>query len=90
MQLLTVEIYLIQIMAKFQTYKQLLVLTLHTAVILGILSMETVFAHAKLMVVGLELNQIVRVSGQTFPWRFGWTGSDPDCAHKLNARAVST
>jgi len=64
MQLLTVEIYLIQIMAKFQTHKKLLVLMLHTAAILGILSMETVFAHAKLMVVGLELNQIVRVSGR--------------------------
>ena len=39
---------------------------LHTAVILGILSVKTVFkfAHAKLMVLGLELNQIVRVSGR--------------------------
>ena len=64
MQLLSVLTYLIQQMVKFHTHKQLLVLMLHTAVILGILSMETVFAHAKLMVVGLELNQFVRVSGR--------------------------
>jgi len=51
-------------MVKFQTHKQPLVLMLHTAVILDILSMETVFALAKLMVHGLELNQFVRVSGK--------------------------
>jgi len=51
-------------MVKFQTHKQPSVLMLHTAVILAILSVETVFAHAKLMVVGLELNQFVRVSGR--------------------------
>jgi len=49
-------------MVKFHIHKLLLDLLLHTAVILAILSMETVFAHAKLMVVGLELIQIVRVS----------------------------
>ena len=39
---------------------------LHTAVIVAILLVETVFefAHVKLMVLGLELNQFVRVSGR--------------------------
>jgi len=66
MQLLSVLTYLIQQMVKFHTHKQLLVLMLHTTVILGILSVKTVFkfAHAKLMVVGLELNQFARVSGK--------------------------
>ena len=49
-------------MVKFQTNKQLLVLVLCTTVILAILLLETVFAHAKLMVLGLERNQFVRVS----------------------------
>jgi len=64
MQLLTVVTYLIQQMVAFQTHKQPSVLMLHTTVILAIFSLETVFAHAKLMVLGLELNQIVRVSGR--------------------------
>ena len=34
---------------------------LHTTVILAIFSLEAVFAHAKLMVLGLEMNQFVRV-----------------------------
>jgi len=46
-------------MVKFWTHKLSLVLMLHTAVISAILSMETMFAHAKLMVLGLEPIQIV-------------------------------
>ena len=49
-------------MVKFQTHKQPSVLKLHTAVMLVIIALETWFAHAKLMLLGLEENQIVRVS----------------------------
>ena len=62
MQLLTVVTYLIQQMVKFWTHKQTSVLMLPTAVILALFSLETVFAHANLMVLGLEMNQFVRVS----------------------------
>ena len=43
-----------------------------TAVMLDTLLLETVFADAKLMLLGLEMNQFVRVSfhSQTLPWKF--------------------
>ena len=49
-------------MVKFPTHKQLLVLMLRTTVFLAIQLLETVFACAKLMVLGLKMNQFVRVS----------------------------